>query len=136
MPRIVKGKDGKSRSFKPEATAKWEMTIAGQALQYRPPLPLTCPVALGCLFFKPIPKYISSKPVQLERAINFELVPTVKPDIKNMIASVEDALNEIFWLDDNQVVQYIAVDGLPTGKYYSQQPRIEIAVVPLPHLGK
>lgn len=129
-------KTGDSIIRKHDETAAWEMTVAGQAFRYRPPLPLSCPVALGCLFFRPIPKYISNSKKKLERALNLELVPTTKPDIKNLIASLEDALTELFWLDDNQVIQYISVDGLPTGKYFSNQPRIEVAVVPLPHLGK
>lgn len=121
---------------KHEETAEWEMTVAGQAFKYKPPVPLSCPVALGALFFKPIPKYISNNKKRYARALSLDLVPITKPDIKNMIASLEDALSELFWLDDNQVVQYISVDGLPTGKYFSDQPRIEVAIVPLPHLGK
>lgn len=129
-------KTGMSIIRKHEETVLWETTIAGQAFKYRPPLPLECPIALGALFFRPIPSYIRNSKKKLQRAINLELVPITKPDIKNLIASLEDALTEIFWLDDNQIVQYISIDGLPTGKYFSNQPRIEIAVVPMPHLGK
>lgn len=130
MPRVVKNKTtGKVHSFKPQRSANWELSISGQSLQYKPEVPFKGPVALGCLFYRPILKSFNKKKTELAR--DLKIFPVSKPDIKNLIANVEDALNELFWIDDSQVVQWVDVDGLPTGKYYSDTPRIEIVVIPL-----
>ena len=57
-------------------------------------------------------------------------LPIVRPDLKNLIANVEDALTLAgVWKDDSQVVAY----GVGTGKYYADTPagpRAEIEVRP------
>jgi Holliday junction resolvase RusA-like endonuclease len=45
-----------------------------------------------------------------------------------MLKSIKDALNGIYWLDDGQVCRMIPVNGLDSGKYYSELPRVEILV--------
>jgi Holliday junction resolvase RusA-like endonuclease len=45
-----------------------------------------------------------------------------------MIKAIKDALNGLYWMDDGQVVEYISIDGLNTGKYYGLTPRVEILV--------
>lgn len=48
--------------------------------------------------------------------------PTVKPDTDNYYKAVSDALTGILWEDDNQIVE------IHVGKWYSDQPRVEIEV--------
>lgn len=131
MPKVVRNKHtGNVHAIPP--TKDWENTIAGQAFKYKPERPLEGPVALGVVVYRPMPKRISKDPHLRELALNRQIFPTPKPDVKNTTAAVEDALNGIFWIDDAHVVQYIDVDGVPFGKYYSDIPRIEILIRPLP----
>jgi Holliday junction resolvase RusA-like endonuclease len=131
MPRVVKMKSGITRAFKPEATDRWETSIAGQAFKYKPPVPFDEALALGVLFYRPMPKYIMNSKQKKEAALKFELLPDKKPDLKNLIASVEDALEGVFYINDSSIVTYIPIDGLPTGKYYSITPRVEIVLAPI-----
>jgi Holliday junction resolvase RusA-like endonuclease len=131
MPRVVTSAKGLSHTFKPDATDRWETSIAGQAFKYKPEVPFDEPLCLGALFFRPIPKYISNNKSKLDAALNYELLPAKKPDLKNLVASVEDALEGVFYINDSSIVAYIPVNGLPTGKYYSKTPRVEIVLLPL-----
>ena len=49
-----------------------------------------------------------------------ELLPAKKPDIDNIVKAVLDALNEVAYRDDTQVVE------LQVRKQYSERPRLEI----------
>jgi len=134
MPRVVKNKhSGKVHAFPP--SKDWENTVAGQSFQYKPERPLEGPIALGLVFFRPMTKAILNSKRKTELALSRQLLPTTKPDMKNLLASMEDAFKGIFWLDDAQVVQYIPVDGIPYGKYYGDTPRIEVLIRPLPFQG-
>ena len=52
-----------------------------------------------------------------------EIRPVKRPDLSNIIKTVEDALNGLAYLDDKQLVDY----G-PSGKWYSDRPRLEIEI--------
>jgi Holliday junction resolvase RusA-like endonuclease len=125
MPRVVRNKNtGKVHAIPP--AKEWENTFAGKSYRYKPEKIIEGPVALGILFYRPLLKSFSKK--KKEQAIERNLLPTTKPDLKNLIASVEDALTGIFWIDDAQVIAYINVDGIPTGKYFGEVPRIEVLI--------
>lgn len=55
-----------------------------------------------------------------ELMLNGELLPAKKPDIDNIVKAVLDALNEVAYRDDTQVVE------LQVRKQYSERPRLEI----------
>jgi Holliday junction resolvase RusA-like endonuclease len=132
MPFVVRNKKtGKTHAIPP--SREWEDTVTGQALQYRPERPIEGPVALGLLFYRPMTKAILNNKTLREQALAREYLPTTKPDLKNVTASIEDAFKGLFWIDDAQVIQYIDVDGIPYGKYYGESPRIEILIRPLPY---
>jgi len=64
--------------------------------------PSATPILLACAFHMPFPRSYS-------KAKRRDLVGrphTLKPDIKNMIAGVEDSLNKVAWLDDAQIWAY------------------------------
>ncbi|MGS5517699.1 RusA family crossover junction endodeoxyribonuclease [Clostridioides difficile] len=61
----------------------------------------------------------NSKKVK-EQKRNNVLRPSKKPDIDNVVKIVADALNEIAYKDDTQIVEVVA------SKYYSDRPRVEI----------
>lgn len=70
--------------------------------------------------FFPIPKSTSVKKRQQmnERQIRH----TKRPDADNLAKAICDALNNIAYVDDNQIVH------LEVNKYYSEQPRVEVTI--------
>ncbi len=60
------------------------------------------PFMLSCNFRFEIPASWSK--AKRYRASNERLAHTQRPDLKNLLASIEDALNKIIWRDDSQIV--------------------------------
>lgn len=108
------------RGVTPTKTRKFEALIKAQAEVMGVP-PLEGALRLTIKIYRSIPKSFSK--IKQKRAINGLIRPTTKPDLDNYIKIV-DALNGVFWKDDSQIVEY----GEGTGKYYSDQPRLEIIV--------
>ena len=48
------------------------------------------------------------------------ILPLMKPDLKNILASVEDALNGLAWHDDSEIVHE------DVRKYYSTSPGVRV----------
>lgn len=71
------------------------------------------------VYKKSLKSFSNQKRVDAEAGI---LRPTTKPDADNYAKGILDALKEIIWKDDGQVVDLIA------RKYYSEKPRVEIRV--------
>lgn len=65
-------------------------------------VPYTVPIQLSCHFFIAVPRSLT----KLERAERLGGMHTVKPDLKNLIAGLEDALNKVAWADDSQIFSY------------------------------
>jgi len=55
-------------------------------------------------------------------AIKGENRPTKKPDMDNLVKTCQDALEGIAYKNDSQIVTLLA------GKYYSDEPRVEIVL--------
>lgn len=55
--------------------------------------------------------------------IDKHIRPTKKPDLDNIMKCVTDALNEIAYQDDKQIV------SASIEKYYSEEPRVEVAIM-------
>jgi len=125
--RVVGHGKGQTHAFTPKQTVEWEASIYGQALAHKPPYLHQGPIALGVVFFKLIPRTWSKKKTQ--EALEGKLRPVGRrDDYDNMIKAVKDALNGLYWRDDGDVVEYIPVDGMNPGKYYSDLPRVVIRV--------
>ena len=54
--------------------------------------------------------------------MNGSILPAKKPDIDNLIKSVLDPMNSIFFADDKQVVI------LRASKFYSDTPKTEVFI--------
>jgi len=93
--------------------------------EHRPPAPFQGPVALGIRAFLPVPKSKSKK--WRAAALAGEIRPITKPDTDNLVKQIKDCAKGIFWVDDKQVVEYLA----PFGKWYGEPPRWEITIRPL-----
>lgn len=121
------GKEMKAHAFTPNETVEWESSIYGQSLAMKPPIPWEGGVALGFLIYRKIPRSKSAKFKAAAREGKIRPVGA-RDDVDNFVKSLKDALNGIYWLDDGQVVEYIQIDGMNPGKYYSDSPRIEVLV--------
>ena len=78
------------------------------------------PVVLTVKFYKPIPKSI---PPYKGLLYELELIqPLSKPDVDNYIKQVQDALNNITYGDDAQIITE------ESHKYLSYNPRMEIHI--------
>lgn len=108
------------RAFTPERTVNYEsrLALAGQeAMRGQPPM--EGPLAVDMNVYMAIAE---SKPKKWKAAAMAGAErPTKKPDLDNF-AKMLDALNLIVWIDDSQIVR------LQTAKFYSDAPRLEIAV--------
>lgn len=74
--------------------------IMGRSLFRGGPLPMA--VVIRATFYLPIPKSCA----RLERQRRAATPHAIKPDLKNLIAGLEDALNGTAWNDDSQIVGY------------------------------
>jgi len=63
-----------------------------------------------------------SKKTQRKLKEGIRVYPTIKPDISNVLKSIEDALNGLAYVDDKQIISVYAE------KKYSQRPCVEIIV--------
>src|SRR5690606_35673087 len=90
------------------------------AAQHAPKELLDGPLQLDVKIYKPTLKSFSKKKKALaEQGL---LRPTTKPDVDNYIKAIKDALKNVIWKDDSQVVD------LKASKYYSEKPRVEIKI--------
>ena len=106
--------------YDPEKVKNFKKELSQLArLHYRDE-PLDGALEIEVSFYRPVQKSLSKK--ERARRLSGEHRPTVKPDLDNYIKSTLDALNGILWTDDKHIVD------LHAHKYYSDSPRIEIAV--------
>lgn len=78
------------------------------------------PVAVEIRAYYGIPQSDSKR--QHERKLSGAILPCKKPDIDNVVKAVLDAINDIAYEDDAQVVMISA------SKAYSERPRVEMRV--------
>lgn len=121
------------RTKTPDKTKAWEQYVSLIARQARTRAridhPHSGPVMLGCVFYIAIPKSWSEAKKQQARDGNIRPIVVGEPDTSNLIKSIEDGCQGVLWVNDTAIVDYGTVDGLPTGKHYSDTPRVEIEAV-------
>ena len=129
--RVVRNKkddpNAGSHAFTPKTTVEWEASVYGQSLANKPPYPWEGGVALGVLFYKRVPRSWGKKK-KADAEANIIRPVGARDDYDNLIKAIKDALNGLYWLDDGQIVEYIPVNGINPGKYFSTIPRVEIIV--------
>lgn len=107
--------------FTPEKTREYEALI-GRCYEEAGGELLSGYVGVFIRAYYKIPKNFSKeKRGFIERGL---LKPAVKPDIDNVIKAILDGLNGRAYHDDNQVV-YVSAE-----KHYSDEPKVEVMVVP------
>jgi len=93
------------------------------ARPFAPKKPLRGPLRLDVLFVVPIP---ASWPARDKAdAATGRRWPTGKPDRDNFLKLIQDAMNEVFWVDDAQVC------AGETTKIYGHDPRTEVRITQL-----
>lgn len=123
MDFIVDGKpQGKQRPrfsrisktvYTPNKTAKYEKQIAKAYTDSGGKcIPADCYVSVNVSAFFPVPKSYSKK--KREDCLERKLRPDKKPDMDNILKVVLDALNEVAYEDDKQVIELIG------RKYYTE----------------
>ncbi len=129
-PRIS-ARGGFARAFTPSKTRAAEATLAARALALlelradRASWPSSTALEVSFTFTLPVP---ASWPAwKREAALAGKHRPAGKPDVDNLAKLAKDALNEVLWLDDSQVVY------LTARKVYGVEPTTAIVVVEVEH---
>lgn len=126
-PRASKRNTGKRKivMHDPQKSKDFKHYVALVASQHKPNQLITGPVSMDIRVFRPMTKKISDSKKQKECAEKGILRPTTKPDVDNYSKGIKDALNNLIYKDDSQVVE------LKVCKFYSENPRVEIIITEL-----
>lgn len=112
--------NGRVKMYDPKKSSEYKNYIRLVASQHAPKELLDGPLQLDVKIYKPTLKSFSKK--KKEMAEQGILRPTTKPDVDNYVKAIKDALKNVIWKDDSQVVD------LQVSKYYSEKPRIEVKI--------
>lgn len=118
--RVVRN-HGKVRSFTPEATVNYELQVrmcAQEAMSHRKPFEQPC--ALTVTVYVHPPQSWSNK--RRKEAVEHEYRPTKKPDLSNILKSIEDGMNGVVYRDDSQIV------AMSVAKQYSEWQGVSVTV--------
>lgn len=111
---------GRAMAYDPKKSRDYKEYVKLAAAEKAPASLLEGPLALKLDIYRPIPKSFSRK--KAAEAEAGQLRPTTKPDADNFLKGVKDALKNVIWKDDSQVVDILV------RKFYSEKPRIEIQI--------
>lgn len=112
-------------TYTPEKTASYENLVKVKAQEAMAGRPLIdCAVCVGIHLFVTPPTSWSQKK-QFAAVSGNGIYPTTKPDVDNVIKGIFDAMNEIVWKDDKQVVDVVV------SKRYCTTARAVVEVFPL-----
>jgi Holliday junction resolvase RusA-like endonuclease len=114
---------GFTKAYDPAKSKDFKKYVKLVASEHRPDHLLDGPLKMEVKIYKSILKSFSKKKTQ--QAEDGIIRPTTKPDVDNYVKGVKDALNSVIWKDDSQVVDLVV------SKWYSETPRVEVAIIPL-----
>ncbi len=112
--------NGKVRMYDPAKSKNYKAHVQLVARLHAPKKRYEGQISVDLKIYRQIPKSTTKK----DRALFLAGIkrPVTKPDTDNYTKAVLDACNGIIWRDDSQIVDIHA------GKYYSDNPRVEIRV--------
>jgi Holliday junction resolvase RusA-like endonuclease len=114
------------RMYTPAEVKTWQTTARVLAAQKMKGLnPLKGMLVVQIQVYLPPPASMSKKKLTL--ALRGQLRPTTRPDCDNYAKITLDALNQIVWLDDSQIVTLVIT------KWYAEKPRVEVMVNEIPY---
>jgi len=108
-------------AYDPKKSRDFKGDVKAVAQAHVPDKLLTEPLVLEAKIYRPVPKSFSKR--KREAALTGNLRPTSKPDLKNYIAGIEDALEKMIFENDSQIVSYGE-----SGKWYGDPPRVEVTI--------
>ena len=112
------------RAYDPKKSRDYKQllrSMAQEVFKERPDFtPFDAALMLRVSVYRSIPKSFSKK--KHEEALCGKIRPVTKPDASNYIKGIEDGLNGVLWKDDSCIVSETC------NKFYSDRPRIELAV--------
>lgn len=111
---------GHVRLYDPKKSRDYKDFVKITASEHAPEKLFSGPVYMVVNFYRPIPKSFSKKKTAAAEA--GELRPVTKPDTDNLVKGIKDALKNVIWKDDSQVVD------LRAAKWYSERPRVEVEI--------
>jgi Holliday junction resolvase RusA-like endonuclease len=107
--------------YKAQKDRKYETSVAKVAMgAMAGRAPFEGPLSVSLRFRMPIPAS-ASKRTKAAMAAG-EIAPTTKPDLSNLVKSIEDAMNRIVFADDSQIVRNFNT------KIYAEQPGVDVRV--------
>ena len=112
---------GKIGHYTPDKTATYESLVrlfASRAMGNKPPMNEAIMLTVDAFFSIPRSWPLSKQ----EDAEVWKIRKISRPDLSNVVKSVEDALNGVVWVDDSQIVQ------LHASKHYSRTPCVRVRV--------
>lgn len=109
------------RTWTPGKTTRYENLVSLAYKEVYPDvIPAGEPIRLTVIAYFPVPKATSKKRMALMLA---NLIHHVKrPDVDNVLKSVQDGLNKVAFMDDSQIWSLCAE------KRYSEYPRVEVII--------
>ncbi len=108
-------------TYTPEKTASYENLVrmqADAAMAGRAPLEGAANVEVVLMILPPA----SWSQKKRTAALAGEIFPTSKPDVDNVIKGIFDAMNDVVWRDDKQVVDLVV------RKRYAETPMAKVVV--------
>jgi Holliday junction resolvase RusA-like endonuclease len=108
------------KAYDPAKSRDYKDYVKLAASEHAPKVLLQGEVGLLVNVYKSIPKSFSKKKTALAEA--GKIRPITKPDADNYLKGVKDALKNVIWKDDSQVVDAFV------RKWYSHRPRIEVKI--------
>jgi Holliday junction resolvase RusA-like endonuclease len=112
---------GHIRMYDPQKSRDYKDYVRLVASEHAPSKLIEGPLQLKVNVYRPIPKSFSKK--KAAQAEAGELRPTSKPDADNYLKGIKDALKNVVWKDDSQVVE------VSVSKWYSDRPRVEVQIL-------
>ncbi|TRY25943.1 RusA family crossover junction endodeoxyribonuclease [Brevibacillus sp. LEMMJ03] len=109
------------RLYDPQKSRDYKDYVRLVASEHAPSKLIEGPLQLKVNVYRPIPKSFSKK--KAAQAEAGELRPTSKPDADNYLKGIKDALKNVVWKDDSQVVE------VSVSKWYSDRPRVEVQIL-------
>ena len=97
-----------------------KLMIQWQIRPFAPKNPLEGPLSIDLMFHMPIPK--SESKARKAQMINGKILPIKRPDLDNMGYFITNAMKEIIYEDDSQIVD------LNMHKRYHEQPKIIVKI--------
>lgn len=109
---------GRARIFTPKTTEAYEKEIRKVWVKSFGETPEEGPLRVRIYFGLPIPK--SATKVNKLQMLQKKVFPTKRPDLDNLCKAVLDALNEVAYKDDSQIVTMLS------RKNYSDVPYVKV----------